>query len=188
MEKERENRVTEGLLDWTDKENRLSSVFGNNVIKGKDFLQSKRDFFNNLYQSCKSNASPEERMMLNVIKGETRKLDKLMYPNAAVRIIVKIADKVKEGIKSYRENRLLKNEMLSIQLKQKPLGYSKRPDMKGKENKSELHESAKEVLDKYKKKEANARSKSSDDQPSPKNENSLLPKRRANPINGRSIY
>ena len=41
--------------------------------------------------------------MLNVIKGETRKLDKMIYPNGAVRLIVKIADKVKEGIQSYRQ-------------------------------------------------------------------------------------
>ena len=188
MENKMENRVTEGLLDWTDKENRLRAVFGNNVINGRDFLQSKRDFFNNLYKSCRSDASQEERMMLNVIRGETRKLDKLIYPNRAVRLIAKITAKVKEGIKSYRDNRSVKNEMLSIRLKQKPVDYSKKQEGRDKDNKNELRESAKEILDGYKKKEAKTKSQQLEKKAPQKNDNTLMPKKRVNHNSGRSIY
>ena len=188
MENKVENRVTEGLLDWTDKENRLRTVFGNDVIKGKNFLESKRDFFDKLYKSCKPDATAEEKVMLNVIKGETRKLNKLIYPNAAVRLVATIAGKVKESIKSYQQNRSIKEEMLSIRLKQKPVEYGKKQNGKDKENNNELRESAKQVLDAYKKKGAKVNLKEGENLSAPKKENNLLPKKRINPNHGRSIY
>ena len=187
MENRVENRVTEGLLDWTDKENRLRAVFGNDVIKGKNFLESKRDFFDKLYKSCKTDATSEEKVMLNVIKGETRKLDKMIYPNAAVRLMVKIAGTVKEGIQSYHQNRSLKEEMLSIRIKQKPVDYNKKENRKDKDVKNELRESLKETLDVYKKKGAKLKSKT-ENEPALKNENNLLPKKRTSQNHGRSIY
>ncbi|MDQ2753288.1 MAG: hypothetical protein M3R72_09735 [Bacteroidota bacterium] len=187
MENKVENRVTESLLDWTDKENRLRAVFGNDVIKGRNFLESKRDFFNKLYKSCKTDATSEEKVMLNVIRGETKKLDKMIHPNAATRLIFKMAGRIKESIQSYRQNRSLKEEMLPIWIKQKPLEYNKNENGKNKELKNELRESSKETLDVYKKKGAKLKSKE-ENKPALKSENGLLPKKSTNPNHGRSIY
>lgn len=130
----------------------------------------------------------KKKVMLNVIKGETRKLNKLIYPNAAVRLIANIAGKVKASIKSYQQSRSIKEEMLSIRLKQKPVEYGKKQNGKDKENKNELRESAKQVLDAYKKKGAKVKSKEEENKTAQKNENNLLPKKRINPNHGRSIY
>ncbi len=186
MENRVDNRITEGLLDWTDKENRLRAVFGNDVTEGKNFLESKRDFFDKLYKSCKTDATSEEKVMLNVIKGETRKLDKMIYPNAAVRLMVRIAGRVRESVQSYRQNRSLKEEMLSIQIKQKPVDYNKKGNGKDRVIKNELRESSKETLDAYKKKKTKLKSKA-ENKPAPGIENILLPKRRTNENSGRNI-
>ncbi len=175
-------------MDWSDKENRLRGVFGNDVIKGRNFLESKRDFFNNLYKSCRADATPEEKMMLNVIRGETRKMDKLIYPNPAVRFITNIIANIKEGIKSYRQNRSVKEEMLSISLKRKPVEYDKKQTGMGKNNRTEVRESAKEVLDTYKRKGLKDKSQQTENKTVQSNDNNLMPKKRLNPNNGRSIY
>lgn len=177
----------ESLLDWTDKENRLRSVFGNDVIKARDFLRSKRDFFNQLHNSYKANATSEESVLLNVIRGERRKVDKLIYPSRTVRFIVAIATRIKAGIRAYRENRSLKDEMLSLHLK-KSVGYSKKQDGKGTNTKNELHESAKETSNTHKKKGVKATSQGVKEQRTQRSDDSLLSKKRINNNSGRSIY
>jgi len=188
MEKKEDNRVMEGLLDWTDKENRMRGIFGNDVIKGKQFLESKMDFFDNLYRSCKPEANSEEKMLLNVIKGERRKLEKLIYPNTAVRLIVKVTRKIKEGIKSYRQDRSVKEEMLSLKVKKEYGGYDKKVNGRENENRNEVRESAREILDRYKKKDTSLKSNEGANKIIQKKEDTPLSKKKMNPNYGHGIY
>ena len=81
MEKGMKNRVTEGLNNWLEKENQLKAIFGNEVVKEKYFLKSKMEFFNDLHKGIKGDASSNEKLLLNVIKGETKKLERAVYPS-----------------------------------------------------------------------------------------------------------
>lgn len=125
--------------------------------------------------------------MLNVIKGEIRKMDKIIYPNAAVRLMVKIAGKVRESIQSYRQNRSLKEEMLSIRLKQKRVDYNKKENGKDTDVKNELRESSKQTLNAYKKKGTKLKSRG-ENEPALKKESIVLPKKRRSENHGRTIY
>ena len=92
MEKGMKNRVTEGLNNWQERENQLKAIFGNDVTKEKHFLKSKMEFFNDLHKGIKGDANSNEKLLLNVIKGETNKLEKAVYPNLVARVFVKASD------------------------------------------------------------------------------------------------
>src|SRR3954452_4563466 len=102
MEKSMKNRVTEGLNNWLKKENQLKTLFGNDVVKEKHFLKSKMEFFNDLHKGIKGDANSNEKLLLNVIKGETKKLEKTVYPNLVTRLFVKTSDFVKDQVSAFK--------------------------------------------------------------------------------------
>src|SRR3954451_24194992 len=103
MEKNMKNRATDGLNNWLEKENQLKAIFGNEVVKEKHFLKSKMEFFNDLHKGIKPDANSNEKLLLNVIRGETKKLEKTVYPNVLTRMFVKTSDFVKAQVNAFKQ-------------------------------------------------------------------------------------
>lgn len=117
MERTMKNRVTEGLNSWLEKENQLKALFGNDVVKEKHFLKSKMEFFNDLHKGIKGDANTNEKLLLNVIKGETKKLERAVYPSLAARVFVKAFDFVKEQVNAFKQRQQnMSKDLLSISI------------------------------------------------------------------------
>src|SRR4051794_18651148 len=117
MEKNRKNRVTEGLSNWLEKEKQLKALFGNDVVKEKHFLKSKMEFFNDLHKGIKPDANSNEKLLLNVIKGETKKLEKAVYPNVLTRMFVKTSNFVKDQVNAFKQRQQNRSkDLLSISI------------------------------------------------------------------------
>ena len=111
------NRVTDGLNNWLEKENQLKALFGNEVVKEKHFLKSKMEFFNDLHKGIKPDASSSEKLLLNVIKGETKKLEKTVYPNLIARVFVKTSDFVKDQVNAFKQRQQNRSkDLLSLSI------------------------------------------------------------------------
>ncbi len=183
MEKRAENRITKGLLDWVAKESRLREVFGSGVSNGKDFLGVKRDFFNALYKACKQDTNAEEKVMLPIVRGEIRKMEKRLYPNAAVRLVAKLGESVKEWLHPGRGTLSEQTGMASGQVRRKGTEYSR-----GAEKREQLHESGNSLLSTYRKKSPEIKGKKGETKTSSPNEKELLPKKRLNPGKGYGLH
>ncbi|TKK64703.1 hypothetical protein FC093_21895 [Ilyomonas limi] len=117
MEKGMKNRVTEGLNNWLQKENQLKAIFGNDVVKEKHFLKSKMEFFNDLHKGIKGDATSNEKLLLNVIKGETKKLKKAVYPNIVARVVLKAADFIKGQVDAFKQRQQNRSkDLLSVSI------------------------------------------------------------------------
>ncbi len=181
MEKKEQNRITEGLLEWTEKESKLREVFGNGVINGRDFLGAKRDFFEELYKICQANPNREEKVMMAIVKGEIRKLDKRMYPNAAIRFLARLGGALKEWIQVDRQSYLMRDEGTSNLLKRNGTEY------KVSDKRNHLRESNGQHQGAYMKKRSGIKVAKVDEKVVVKNESVLLPKKHRNPHNSHGI-
>ncbi len=181
-EKKEINRITEGLLDWTRKEGRLREVFGNGVVNGRDYVGAKRDFFRDLYKTCGTNPSAEEKVMMAIVGGEIRKLDNRLYPNAAVRLIAKVGEVIKEWLQTSRQNMSGGREMTVIH-SGKEGGYKKNPDKR-----TNLGESQSLRTGGYRKDPVELKRKKKEVIVSTKKEDALLPKKRRNPNNSYGVH
>lgn len=97
--------IVAGINRWLENERNLKELFGNSVVSERYFQKSKLDFFKDLYKDGKLNAGKDERLMLRVIKGEIKKLEKSLYPSATVRVIIKVAGFIKDKIKDQLQKR-----------------------------------------------------------------------------------
>lgn len=177
-----QNRITEGLLEWTERESKLREVFGNGVINGRDFLGAKRDFFDELYKTCQANPNREEKVMMAIVKGEIRKLDKRMYPNAAIRLLAKLGGALKDWIKVDRQSLLGRDEGMANRLKRNGTEY------KLSDKRNQLQESNTPHQSAYLKKRTGIKAAKATEKATVKNENVLLPKRHRNPHNSHGIH
>ena len=146
------NRVTEGLNNWLEKENQLKALFGNDVTKEKHFLKSKMEFFNDLHKGIKPDASSSEKLLLNVIKGETKKLEKTVYPNLIARLFVKTSDFVKDQVHAFKQRQQnISKDLLSVSVVNSMPLAMKTPLQAGQTMNKAVEQSPKEQLQQQKK-------------------------------------
>ena len=146
------NRVTEGLNNWLEKENGLKAIFGNEVVKEKHFLKSKMEFFNDLHKGIKPDASSNEKLLLNVIKGETKKLERTVYPNVLTRLVVKTADFVKDQVHAFKQRQQhLHKDLLSVSIVNNVPLTMKTQQQTTRAVNNEVEQSPKEQLEQQKK-------------------------------------
>ncbi|MBE7174243.1 MAG: hypothetical protein INR73_26960 [Williamsia sp.] len=182
-EKKKVNRIMEGLLDWTGKDNRLREAFGNGVANSRDYLGAKRDFFRDLYKTSAINPTAEEKVMRTVLQGEIRKLEKRLYPNVAVRLVAKLGEGIKEWLQTSRRELSGSGEMTVIRSKGKDAGYKNTA-----EKRTDLQESQGQQNAVYRRQPIAMKKKKADTEVSAKTSDTLLPKRRRNPNNGYGVH
>lgn len=80
------NRVEKGMKEWLSHEQRLQELFGPEITKQRHFEQCRHDHFRNLYRQIKQDANAEEKVMLKILSGELRRLEKVLYPSMLTRL------------------------------------------------------------------------------------------------------
>ena len=146
------NRVTEGLNNWLEKENQLKALFGNDIVKEKYFLKSKMEFFNDLHKGIKPDANRNEKLLMNVIQGETKKLEKAVYPNVLTRMFVKTSDFVKDQVHAFKQRQQnMSKDLLSISIVNSMPVTMKTQQQTGRTVNKEIEQSPKEQLQQQKK-------------------------------------
>lgn len=152
MERTMKNRVTEGLNNWLEKENQLKAIFGNDVVKEKHFLKSKMEFFNDLHKGIKGDANSSEKLLLNIIKGETSKLEKAVYPGLIARVFVKASDFVKAQVNAFKQRQQHVNkDLLSVSIVSSVPVKVKTEQQATKSVNNKVEQSPKEQLEQQKK-------------------------------------
>jgi len=152
MEKSMKNRVTEGLNNWLEKENQLKTLFGNDVVKERHFLKSKMEFFNDLHKGIKPDANSSEKLLLNIIKGETGKLEKAVYPSLMTRVFVKASDFIKGQVNAFKQRQQQVNkDLLSVSIVSSVPVRVKTEQQATKSVNNKVEQSPKEQLEQQKK-------------------------------------
>jgi chemotaxis protein histidine kinase CheA len=188
MEKGMKNRVTEGLNNWQEKENQLKAIFGNDVTKEKHFLKGKMEFFNDLHKGIKGDANSNEKLLLNVIKGETNKLEKAVYPNLVARVFVKASDFVKEQVNAFKQRQQqMSKDLLSVSIVSAVPVTIKTQQPTAKSVGNSMEQSPKEQLEQQKK-QTTILNVARDNKNILNESNSLLPKKRVSNSKGQHIH
>lgn len=86
---EKRNRVIEGMQEWKAKEKNIADLFSPDAVRTRYFEKLKLDYLYELSRSIK-NPTKDEKMMLRVLEGEIDRLERRLYPNLLVRILVQL--------------------------------------------------------------------------------------------------
>ncbi len=85
------NRVAAELRHWQEKQQRLSQLFSFDVTTDRDFLQEKLQYYNAITARYQNSANPEERLALRILRRESSRIEKQLYPNLLLRLLRKLA-------------------------------------------------------------------------------------------------
>ena len=80
------NRVERDLYAWKRQEEKCADLFSPQVLLEKSFLKGKLDFFGEVRDKYTKTASHEERIFLQILKGERKKLEAVLYPGLTGKI------------------------------------------------------------------------------------------------------
>jgi hypothetical protein len=86
MDKGALNRVEHDLYAWKRQEEKCADLFSPQVLLEKSFLKGKLDFFGEVQDKYTKSASDEERIFLQILKGERKKLEAVIYPGLVGKI------------------------------------------------------------------------------------------------------
>lgn len=84
-----DNRIVKGMQEWKEREQNMANLFSPGTIKSRYFQQLKLDYLRDLIRSVRKDATGEERMTARVLRGETRDLQRRLYPNKVIRMAMK---------------------------------------------------------------------------------------------------
>lgn len=98
------NRVEKGMEEWLSREQRLQELFGADITKQPHFEKCRLENFRSLYREIAPVASPEEKSMLKILKGELRRLEKVLYPSMLTRFGRSIIRSVQLLIKKHPDS------------------------------------------------------------------------------------
>ena len=85
-----ENRIVKGMQEWKEREQNMANLFSPDTIKSRYFQQLKLDYLRGLTGSVRKDATSDERMTARILRGQTRDLERKLYPNYAVRMAMKL--------------------------------------------------------------------------------------------------
>jgi hypothetical protein len=74
------NRVEKDLHAWKRQEAKCAELFTPQVLHEKAFLQGKLDFYDRIHNRYAKSATDEEKILLQVLKGERKKLESILFP------------------------------------------------------------------------------------------------------------
>ncbi len=85
-----ENRIVKGMQEWKEREQNMANLFSPDTIKSRYFQLLKLDYLRGLTRSVRKDATSDERMTARILRGQTRDLERKLYPNYAVRMAMKL--------------------------------------------------------------------------------------------------
>jgi len=80
------NRVEERLHDWVKREERFKELFGPNVTQLRHFDETKLMYLRDMSRELGPVASKDEKLALNIVKGEIRRLERKLTPSLIGRL------------------------------------------------------------------------------------------------------
>lgn len=85
-----DNRIIKGMQEWKEREQNMAGLFSPDTLKSRYFQQLKLDYLRDLTRSVRKDASSDERMTARILRGQTRDLERKLYPNYTVRMAMKL--------------------------------------------------------------------------------------------------
>ena len=96
---EERNRVLEGMQEWQTKEQNIADLFSPEATSTRYFQKLKLDQLHELSRSIK-NPTKDEKIMLRILDGEIDRLERRLYPNLLVRILVHLERAIRNIFKT----------------------------------------------------------------------------------------
>lgn len=91
---ERENRVERAVLEWKNREERYSSLFGFNVASSRLLSRDKLIYYDKIANKFSGTMNLEEKHTLRMLDQERKNLEKRLYPNRLLRFLRRILVRV----------------------------------------------------------------------------------------------
>jgi hypothetical protein len=95
------NRVADALVNWMAEQNNMKASLGDKIVDKRHFHAQQLNCYKSILKEFANTKDPAEKRMLNLVKGEKRDLEKLVYPNKLVRFFVKGAESISNGVKLF---------------------------------------------------------------------------------------
>jgi hypothetical protein len=88
MKMDNNNRLDEALSHWLEKERRLNELAGRHITNKRHYLYEKVRYYRSVLNQYKNKElTNDERITRNIIKGEVRDMERLLYPNLMERVL-----------------------------------------------------------------------------------------------------
>lgn len=125
MERERENRIENAILEWRKREERYNSLFGFNVSSNKLILRDKLIYYDKIANKFSGTNSIEEKYALKLLNQERKNLEKRLYPNRIIRLLRRLMVRVIwTRITVRSDERNTRNQMQELQGRIGRFGFS----------------------------------------------------------------
>lgn len=120
MTNEKGASVEQDISFWLEREKKLKELFRNDIVNEKHFLNEKLRYFISVENKYRSNLPAGEKILLNVLKGDIRKLERQLYPNPVVRLLIR----GERAVRNFLEERMAKSE--HVYTKTPPLTFNQK--------------------------------------------------------------
>ena len=132
MTNEKSAGVEQDISFWLEREKKLKELFRNDIVNEKHFLNEKLRYFNAVQYKHKGNLAEGEKILFNVLKGDIKELEKRLYPNPFIRLLMRAERSIRnilEERKTMKEHGNLKP--LPLTFKEKNLGNKQKMSTDG---------------------------------------------------------
>jgi hypothetical protein len=119
------NRANQLWQNWQAQQKMLEGMFMGGNMPDKSFRQEKYHFLQQGISRIAAHPSPDEKIVLGLLKGITAKLEKELYPNRFLRFAVRLKNKLYDQPRYLRQQAALRAEnldTLAVYLDSKGLG------------------------------------------------------------------
>lgn len=85
-----ENRIEAGIREWRGHMKRLSDLFDESITQHPNIKRTQLSHFRDVIKRPMPNITRDEKMMMQVLKGEIKRMEKALYPSMLVRMVRRI--------------------------------------------------------------------------------------------------
>lgn len=103
---EQRNRVIEGMQEWKQKEQMIADLFSLSASRSRYVQKLKLDHLFELRHKLGNSLTKDERIVMRILRGEIAQMERQLYPNLLLRLIVKLVGAVDQ----LRKNSLKKEQ------------------------------------------------------------------------------
>lgn len=93
---EQRNRVIDGMQEWKQKEQMIADLFSLSASRSRYVQKLKLDHLFELRHKLGNSLTKDERIVMRILRGEIAQMERQLYPNLLLRLIVKLARAVDE--------------------------------------------------------------------------------------------
>ncbi|MEZ2338787.1 hypothetical protein AB6735_24265 [Mucilaginibacter sp. RCC_168] len=108
------NRANQLWQNWQDKHRLLEGMFSGGKLSDPHFSRQKYDFLQKGITRISVNPTPDEKIVLGLLKGVTAKLEKELYPNRLVRFAIRLKHRLYDQPRYLRQQAALRAENLEL--------------------------------------------------------------------------